>query len=152
MIDLLQKLFTAPQGDDERDPEHTRRLAAAALLIEVARADARQDADEDAAMQALLQRSLGLAESEARELLAQANDHVDHATSLYQFTRLVNDHYAPQERSELVANLWRVAYADTQLDKYEEHLIRRVAELLYVPHSEFIRTKLLAGAEAGLRD
>jgi len=150
MIRALQKLFSSPEGDEEIDPHHARRLAAAALLIEVARADAREDIVEDETMRELLQRSLGLSRPETAALLAEAGERVDDATSLYEFTRLVNDHYTPEERSELVGNLWRVAYADTSLDKYEEYLVRRVAELLYVPHSEFIRTKHVASAEAGL--
>jgi len=149
VIQVLQKLFTQPQGDDEVDAPHTRRLAAAALLIEVARSDARQDETEEAAMRDLLKRSLGLSREEAQGLLDEAGTRVDRSTSLYEFTRLINDHYSPEERSELVGHMWQVAYADSELDKYEEHLIRQVAELLYVPHSEFIRTKLIASEAAG---
>ena len=145
---FFQQIFACPGGSDSLDADQTRRLAAAALLIEVARADSVQDAEEEATMRDLLERSLGLTAEESSSLLAEANEQVDHATSLYEFTRMVNDHYSPEERSELVANLWRVAFADAELDKYEEHLIRRVSDLLYVPHSEFIRGKHVASAEA----
>jgi uncharacterized tellurite resistance protein B-like protein len=56
----------------------------------------------------------------------------------------VNDHYSPGQKGELIAAMWQVAFADAELDKYEEHLIRRVAELIYVPHDEFIRSKVVA--------
>ena len=79
-----------------------------------------------------------------RELIAQAEAHLDEATSLYDFTRVINDHYLPAQKLELVASMWRVAYADGRLDKYEEYLIRQVAELCYVSHQDYIRTKLAA--------
>jgi uncharacterized tellurite resistance protein B-like protein len=144
MIAALKKLFTEPSGDSEHSADETRRLAAAALLIEVARADFQQDADEEKAMAELLVSSLGLPREVIDDLLTQANDAVDSATSLYEFTRLVNDHYSYDEKYALVASMWSVAYADQSLDKYEEHLIRRVAELIYVTHQDFIRSKIAA--------
>ena len=79
-----------------------------------------------------------------RALIAAAGERVDEATSLYEFTRVINDHYGPEEKLTLIASMWQVAYADGDLDKYEEHLIRQVAELTYVPHQDYIRCKLEA--------
>jgi uncharacterized tellurite resistance protein B-like protein len=45
---------------------------------------------------------------------------------------------------KLVENMWRVAFSDQKLDKYEEALIRKVADLIYVSHQDFIKTKLAA--------
>ena len=73
-----------------------------------------------------------------------ANQRADEATSLYEFTRVINDHYTPAQKLALIDLMWKVAYADSNLDKYEEHLIRRVAELTYVPHQDYIRSKLAA--------
>lgn len=143
MIATLRRLF-ADTGESDEDREHSRHLVAAALLVEVARADDAFDGREEEMMASLLAQNLQIAEDEARALVADAQARVDHATSLYEFTRQVNDHYSPAERCELVADMWRVAYADGNLDKYEEHLIRRIAELLYVPHAQFIRGKLTA--------
>ncbi len=89
----------------------------------------------------MLTQCLGLASDEVAALLKRATTAVDEATSLYEFTRLVNDHYGPAEKRSLVEAMWQVAYADKNLDKYEEHIIRRVAELIYLPHAEFIQTK-----------
>ncbi len=141
MIKLLQSLFRDDGGDAVRSPEETRRLAAAALLIEVARADFKQGAEEERTMAALLEKTLQLKASDVASLLADADDAVDAATSLYEFTRLVNDHYDYGEKRELIDCMWQVAYADAELDKYEEHLIRRVAELIYVTHEDFVRGK-----------
>lgn len=84
---------------------------------------------------------LALSDEDLAELTAQAEQEVDHATSLYEFTRVVNDHCDPEQRIALIEAMWRVAYADGELHKYEEHIIRRTADLLYVAHSDFILSK-----------
>ncbi|GAB5451996.1 MAG: TerB family tellurite resistance protein [Halioglobus sp.] len=144
MIGALKALFESPSSDDPGDSEHRVRLAAAALLIETARADFTQSADEQAELEKLLCRSLELSPTEVAGLVADAQDRVDESTSLYEFTRVINDHCNADEKLRLVEAMWRVAYTDGRLDKYEEALIRRVAELTYVPHSDYIRSKLNA--------
>lgn len=144
MIKALSSLFEINTPDDDASPEHRRHLAAAALLIETARADFTQDGVEEASMMAMLQSSLDLSDGEVGELLRLANEEVDASTSLYQFTRIVNDHFTPTQKVQLVGDMWGVAYADGNVDKYEEHLIRRVADLVYVAHEDYIRAKLSA--------
>lgn len=144
MIGVLQKLFEAPVQESEADRQRRLRLAAAALLIETARADFSQDASEQAAMEQLLCSSLELELPAVRELLGAASRRLDRSTSLYEFTRVINDYYSAQQKLELIGAMWRVAYADGNLDKYEEYLIRQVAELTYVPHTDYIRAKLEA--------
>lgn len=142
MIGALKKLFSEDSTEQERTTDETKRLAAAALLIEVARADFQQDASEEASMAALLASTLKLSEAQVGELLSEAGEAVDQATSLYEFTRAVNDYYDREDKIELMTSLWQVAYADQSLDKYEEHIIRRIADLIYVSHEDFIRCKL----------
>ena len=144
MIKSLLSLFELPDAQSEDDTQHQLRLAAAALLIETARADFTQDTAEEAALAELLRRELKLSADEVKELLALASQRVDESTSLYEFTRVINDHYTPQQKLQLISAMWVVAYADGNLDKYEEHLIRRVAELTYVAHEDYIRAKLSA--------
>lgn len=142
MITALKKLFEAPAQESEADRQRRMRLAAAALLIETARADFSQDASEEDALEQLLSSSLELDRQAVHELVEAATRQLDGSTSLYEFTRVINDYYSAQQKLELIAAMWRVAYADGDLDKYEEHLIRQVAELTYVPHADYIRTKL----------
>jgi uncharacterized tellurite resistance protein B-like protein len=144
MISAFRKLFEAPPRETAADRERRQRLAAAALLVETARADFSEDAVEEATLKTLLCQSLGLSQAEVAELLTEASREVDEATSLYDFTRVINDYCSALEKFELITAMWRVAYADGRLDKYEESLIRQVAELTYVPHSEYIRAKLAA--------
>ncbi|MEZ5554869.1 TerB family tellurite resistance protein [Haliea sp.] len=144
MINALKALFILPGEDSEEGRQQRVHLAAAALLIETARADFTQDASEETALEQMLSNSLGLPRHEVRALIDAASTRVEEATSLYEFTRVINDHYGPEEKLTLIAGMWQVAYADGNLDKYEEHLIRQVAELTYVPHQDYIRCKLAA--------
>jgi uncharacterized tellurite resistance protein B-like protein len=136
-------------GDDPAALQHRRRVATAALLFAVARADEVQDAREENAMRAALRRTQGLTDEELEELLVQAAQELADASSDYPFTRLINDTFSDEEKSNLIREMWRVAYADEDLHKYEEHLIRKIAVLIYVTHSEFIRAKLDMARESG---
>ena len=141
MLSALKKLFNAPDGTDGLSPEETKRLAAACLLIEVSKADFEQGAEEERAMADVLQRNLNIDNEMIDELLSEAHSAADAATSLYEFTRAINDHYSYDDKYDLVKMMWTVAYADASLDKYEEQLIRRVASLIYLNHEDFIRSK-----------
>ncbi|MEM1113004.1 MAG: TerB family tellurite resistance protein [Pseudomonadota bacterium] len=147
MIKALKALFETPDEESRDDRDHRRHLAAAALLLETARADFSQDSDEERAMEALLANTLNLGLAEVRELMIKAGERVDQAISLYEFTREINDHYSAEEKVDLLHCMWRVAFADGRLDKYEEHLIRRVAELTYVPHRDYIAAKMEAQSD-----
>jgi len=142
MIAALKALFELPEQEDGPQLQDRMHLAAAALLIETARADFTQDEAEQQAMEALLSRTLDLPVTKVHELIIAAGDQVDEATSLYEFTRVINDHYSAEQKLKLIGAMWAVAYADGDLDKYEEALIRQVAELTYVPHQDYIRSKL----------
>ena len=84
---------------------------------------------------------------EARALIELAENEVDHAVSLYDFTSFLNDTMSNEERAGIVELLWQVAFADAVLDKYEEYYVRKIADLLYVPHRDFIKAKLRASEE-----
>ena len=123
------------------DRERACRIAGAALLVEMSRADHEVTAVERGAIESALRQAFDLDAGGAALLYREAERHADDATSLYEFTRLINDHFVPSEKERLVELLWLVAFADGALDKYEEHLVRRVADLTYVSHAAFIRTK-----------
>ena len=126
----------------ETDKAHALNLATAALLVEISRADNHVSDSERAAMIEALRKSFGLDELEAQELVQLADRAADQAVSLTEFTRLLNQNLTQVDRVSIVQSLWQVANADTDIDKYEEYYVRKIADLLYVSHSEFIRTKL----------
>ncbi|WP_369854666.1 TerB family tellurite resistance protein [Candidatus Thalassolituus haligoni] len=145
MLKKLLKLFT--EDNQPAADKHTLDLSAAALLVEVMRADHTIDADEQHELSQVLNELFQLTANEISELLQQAEHASEQASDLFQFTDVVHKHFSTEQKFDLLTGLWRIAYASAGIDKYEEHIIRRIAELLYMPHSEFIRAKLTARPE-----
>lgn len=144
MLDALAKLFQPRSGRDENDPslrEQRLRVATAALLVEMSRADFSEDEIERATARKLLSQHFDLDSSEATELLGLADERADSAVSLHEFTNLLHSHLPLEDKHRIVEMLWYVALADARLDKHEEHLVRKVAGLLYVSHSDLMRLK-----------
>jgi uncharacterized tellurite resistance protein B-like protein len=124
-----------------------RQLACAALLIEVATIDNRLDERELAVMHKVLQQKFGVSPEECVSLTELAKTEVDDASSTYQFTRLVNDYCSYEDKFSLIKDMWAIAFADGDLDKYEEYIIRKVSKLIYVEQVDFIRAKQAARGE-----
>lgn len=127
-------------GSEELSFEQ-KQLAVAALLIEVGIADSMLDDDELNSLRAILARKFNLTRERLDELSELAQSEQSDATSLHQFTQLINRDCNPREKYTLIEAMWEVAYADGELDKYEEALIRKVADLIYLPHTQFIRAR-----------
>lgn len=142
MLARIKALFDVASQPETPLPDEQRKLAAAALLIEVAVIDGHFDERELASVHELLRSNYGIQEDELLELTTIARQSRDDASSVYEFTSIINKHCTDPDKYELVKGLWTIAYADGELDKYEEYIIRKISELLYVPHSEFIRAKL----------
>ena len=132
------------QPEAQKSSREQIQLAAAALLIELTMADREVDPQESAMMLKILHQRFGITQDKLDELVAMAKEEVSQSTSLFQFTRLVNDFYTAEDKFDLIKAMWDVAYADGDIDKYEEALIRKISELIYVPHSHFIKAKHLA--------
>jgi uncharacterized tellurite resistance protein B-like protein len=142
MKSLLKKLFQPnPLPDKQYDSEHALRISTAALLVEVSRADFEQDASELAHMRQLLSQQFSLDDSALDELMDQAHQEADDLVSLQHITRLLNEQFDQAMKKRVIEMMWQVVFADGVKDHYEEHLIRQVADLLYVPHSDFIRAR-----------
>lgn len=147
MLGRLKALLRNTLGDTvevEKSLEHNVRLASAVLLIDAARADHDVHDGEMQVVERLLRERFELSPEEAATLMQHASAELDHSVALQGFTRQLMDALDEAERGTLVGMLWDVVYADGKIDRWEEHLVRRIADLLYVPHSEFIRRKLEA--------
>lgn len=142
--------FFAQQLEDTRDADVNApyQLATAALLVEMVHADADESADELQAVRAALKSAFDLDDDTITTIIKLAQDERDAATCLHEFTRSLNDVLDADGRTRVVELLWQVAYADGRLDVYEEHLVRKVADLLHVPHSAYIYAKLRAAPSA----
>jgi|SRR5688572_25896446 len=127
----------APLGAQKR-----AQMAAAALLVEVTRTDDTITEEERRAVLDSVQRKFELGPERARELFELAEVQARDAHDLHQFTSKINASFDPGQKVRLIEELWRAAFADGRLNEHEEHLIRRVADLLHVPHAAFIGAKL----------
>lgn len=144
MITKLQKFFNKylAENPEEQTPlEHRLQLASAALMVEMVHVDSEFSSEEESKLQHLLQHQFNLDTEELTSLIELAHDKKHEATDYHEFTSLLNKHYTQQQKINLVEDLWKLAFADQTLDKFEEHLLRRLADLLHVPHQDFIRTK-----------
>ena len=135
--DLLGSESTATGEVEDRALE----LACAALMFEVARADFSVETTEQDAVTSLLTAQFNLSADEVSTITEAAVEQADAATCLFEFTRTLNELASAEQKRNLLAMMWRVAMADNDLSRYEEHVIRKVADLLYVPHGDFIAAK-----------
>ena len=144
MISKIKGFFAKNVLESDDASVKSEQLAAAALLVEVMVIDGNLDEQELASISQTLCQILELSSDQVDELILLSRDEVSEATSLYQFTREINTHFSADQKMKLLTAMWRVAYADGHLDKHEESIIRRVADLLHIRHSEYIRCKLNA--------
>lgn len=134
----------------EEVSEHSLQLATAALLIEMMRADAEITTDERRMVMNTIMKRFHLTKEESKALLRFAEDKIREATGYYEFTSLINKGFGYQQKVRVIENLWEIAFTDKYLDKYEEHMVRRIADLIYVEHKDFINAKLLVKKKLGL--
>ncbi len=144
MLSSIKRFFEERIGESENDKSGNEQLAVAALLVEVMIIDGDIADTELNTIIKSLRELLDIKENDLRELIELSKKEVNTATSLYQFTRQINESYNIDKKIELMTTLWRVAYADGKLDKYEENIIRRIADLIHIRHSEYIKCKVIA--------
>lgn len=128
--------------------EHRLNLAAAALLVEMSFQDDKVNELEVKAVKQAMVVQLGLSESEINELYKLAEEEKHLATDYHQFTSLIAKHYTQPQKIGLIEALWQVAFADNVLDKHEEHMVRRISDLIHVSHKDFLQAR--HRAEKGL--
>lgn len=145
MLQRIKGFFDArfvPSGTPgAEDSEHVLRLATGALLLEMVHMDGEMRPEQCTAVKSAVLEQFDLEADEAAELLELAEQERAESTDYFQFTSLINGNFSAQRKAELVERLWRIAYANEVLHMHEEHLVRKVANLLHVPHNEFIAAK-----------
>jgi len=136
---LFLKDLAAP--DKSNFSEHDYQLATSVLLIETARADTKIGNDELKTINKTLQKTFKLDVTETTALMELAGSEVEHATSLHIYTSALNKHLSNTQKTHLVELLWLVAFSDGHIDRYEDHFVRKIADLLHLKHSLFIKAK-----------
>ena len=150
MLNKLSNFFKTFSGDNSSNSSQGNKaslsieIACAVLLCEVMRADNVFTEEEQNKLEKILITQFNLTNVEAQSILEQAFKLSENASDFYQFTSKLNQYYSLEQRIEIVTLLWQVAYADGELANIEEHIIRKVADLLHLRHSEYIATKISA--------
>ena len=145
MINKIKELITKFGNKEEIEEESDLSQlnnACAALLVEIAFADKEFDETEKTSLKLSLMETYAIEEADIDEIIKDAENTVAESTSLYGYTRIVNDEFEYDDKLSLLKNLWKVAYADGNLDKYEEHLLRKISDLIHISHSDYINIKL----------
>ena len=137
---FFKNLFKAKKIDQETK-DNSIQKSICSLMIEVAYADNQLDESELKAMARSLSK-LDIQEEEIQEIVDVTLSKSKESISFYEHTRILNDQLDYDQKKEVLNSVWAIAFADGEMDKHEEHLIRRIAELLYLNHKDFINTKL----------
>lgn len=140
--DYFEDKIVAP-ATPVRD-QHSVELAAAALLVEVVRADTKSDPAEQQAVLRAVRENFGLSEEESVSLFRLAEEEVKQATDSFQFTSLINRHFDQQQKLRVIELMWCVAYADGELVTHESQVLRRIADLLHITDGDYIAAKMKA--------
>jgi len=145
MFERLKSVFLQPgeTGDvsDEDDPGRIR-IATAVILLEVANSDDDFSDTERDTVVSILKDSFRLSNEEVSELLSVSDEERRGSVDMWHFANIINENYSEGEKFSVMENIWRVIYADGRLDKYEDHIVHKLAAILHVPHSQMIEAKL----------
>ena len=151
LINQISDVITTPASTtgETETRDAAIRTATAVLMVDVARADYEFDADEFDSLLRLIQAHFDLSAEEAAALVNAADEKVDGLTSLHDFTQLLHHNLDEREKSHVVDLLWRIAYADGRLDKYEDALVLKISDLLHVSRGKVMQLKHDAGNSSG---
>lgn len=139
-IKLFMEQHLALSGP-EGPAEDALQLASIALYLEMIEMDDRVEVKERRLMMSLVREGFSLSEEQAAALIAEAEQKRNEATDYFQFTSLINKQCSLEQKIEFIESLWKIAMVDGKIDPQEEYLVRKLADLLYVPHIEFIMAK-----------
>lgn len=143
---FVERVANALSATEVRQPdpvqrEHAIRMATAVLMVDVARADNNFDEKEFNLLLELIASHFELTADEAGELAVAADAEAEEMVEVYRFTQLLHEHLSEEEKSRVVALLWKVAYADGRLSRYEDSLVLKISDLLYVNRARVMRLK-----------
>lgn len=150
MLTKIKLFFANVQDPSAGKDLLSVEVATSVLLYEVMNADNSINRIEKHKVSAILQKMFSLSEAEVEDILAIAEDESYHANDFYRFTSLINQHFELSVRQDIVKLLWQVAYSDGHLDIFEEHIIRKIADLLHLRHEEYIQCKLAVQQQLGI--
>ncbi len=143
MIKTITKLLQSISANRKKSTKpYSIELAVCVLFIEMGHMDGENCQREIEQQKQLLKQHFKLKNQEITDLLILAQQELNHSTDYYQFTAIINQQFTPEEKINIIESLWKIAFADNQLNAHEEHYLRKICSLLHVSHKHFIQTKI----------
>jgi uncharacterized tellurite resistance protein B-like protein len=146
MIELVKKFFSkesmSPMPEQRSVTSHDVRVATCALFLEMAHIDGEFNDSEKEQIIQTLKEDHGLSSEAVAELLKAAKEELKGSIDLWQFTNLINQNYSLEEKIRIMEMVWQLAYTDGTLDKHEDYLLHKMANLLRLTHKQLIEAKL----------
>lgn len=139
-IQDFYKQFISPEEATD-DTQHRLQLATTALLVEMMRMDEEIHEKERRALLEAVSAKFDITHEEASKIIGLAEEELKDATDYHQFTSIINREFEYEKKIRIIEYLWSIAGADHHVDHYEEHLVRKISELLYVSHKDFIAAR-----------
>ncbi|MEJ2363885.1 MAG: TerB family tellurite resistance protein [Deltaproteobacteria bacterium] len=146
MMDLLKKFFTKT-SDEVSAAESVRtsrdvRIATCALLLEMAKIDGEFSELEKKSIVEALESSYQLSAESATAFMEAADEQLEKSIDLWHFAKLINENYSTAEKIKIIEMVWQIIYTDGTLDKHEDYLVHKLANLLRLSHEQLIEAKL----------
>ncbi len=146
MIDIVKRFFGHLSAETSSPanniPQHDARIAVCALLLEMAKIDETFTTAEMSQIISILKEKYGLLTEDTDALISAAEQELDGSIDYWQFARLINDNYSTEEKIDIIEMLWRIVFVDGNMDKYENHLMHKLADLLRLTHQQLIDAKI----------
>lgn len=146
MLEIVKKIFTQATDRDSVSSEKENALkvgvATCALFLEMAHIDGEFDESERTHILHILKEQFGFSEEQVAPIMRAAEEELEGSIDLWRFTSLINENYTVEEKIQVIEEVWRIAYADGHLDKHEDYLVHKMADLLRLDHKQLIDAKL----------
>lgn len=154
MFDQIRKIFSNVTSSQtvhtkEEDSLETKKLqiATCAIFLEMAKSDDNCTEEERKEIVSVMQKTFNLEKEYVGELIHLTKTRLEQSISIYEFTDIINTNFTPDEKFELIKNLWRLIYTDQKLDKYEDQLVKKLGKMLHLEHKDVIAAKLMIKKE-----
>ena len=155
MFDHLRKIFggdASPQIEDRNTKYNSEKkklqIATCAIFLEMAKSDDNCTEEESKQIVSVMQKTFNLEKEYVDELIDLTKTRIEQSISIYEFTGIINTNFTPDEKFELMKNLWRLIYTDQKLDKYEDQLVKKLGKMLHLEHKDVIAAKLIVKKES----
>jgi uncharacterized tellurite resistance protein B-like protein len=146
MFDRLKDILTGTprngENTDGADEEHRIQVATAVILLEVAHADEEYSKSEQDRILHILGEQFSLDQQSVEELVQVSEEQLRKSIDLWHFTEIINSNYGIEEKCRIIEKVWQVIYADGRLDKYEDHIVHKLARILHLSHAQMIEAKM----------